>query len=509
MNGARLRVILLKPSKYGVDGFVERFRRGFVPNSTLTHLASLTPAQIDGAFCEKTTIDEYVQTDLEYLHLLQGVPGSRTLFALVGVQSHQFQRALDLTAYAKERGVECCVIGGPHAITCDTSELQGRGVSFAMSEAETVWPSILRDALSGELLPVYGADAPWQETLDPPVVVPPAKRDLRRYVVPILGLYPARGCPFNCNFCSVIQIAGRRIRSQPVATTLASLRAAKAAGVRFVLFTSDNFNKYPEAVELLQAMIEENIRIPLFVQCDAQVGRQPEFIELLARAGCFQMFVGVESFSRETLKHARKLHNRPEQYSEIIALCRAAGITTHFSNIIGFPEDTDESVREHLETLRSLSPEMASFYLLTPIPGTEQYTDFLNRGLITEENLDRFDGTQVTWEHPNLSAADLRRLLAHCYREFNRPAKVVSKLLHQTRHRWDYRTPGSLFATAAYSILSRLAARRGDHPMAGGVSRALIDRAADYREIRHRVFGIERAALPRSILAADSLSKIG
>ena len=63
------------------------------------------------------------------------------------------------------------------------------------------------------------------------MVVPPDRNDLRRYAIPMLGLYPARGCPFRCNFCSVIKIAGRRIRKQPVETTLASLRAARAAGV--------------------------------------------------------------------------------------------------------------------------------------------------------------------------------------------------------------------------------------------------------------------------------------
>ena len=107
-----------------------------------------------------------------------------------------------------------------------------RGVSFALSEAETIWPSILRDAMNGELRPVYGEGQRWQEHLDAPVLQPPSRADLRRYIVPMLGIYPARGCPFTCNFCSVIKIAGRAIRSQDLEVTLASLRAAKAAQAR-------------------------------------------------------------------------------------------------------------------------------------------------------------------------------------------------------------------------------------------------------------------------------------
>ena len=99
-------------------------------------------------------------------------------------------------------------------------------------------------------------------------------------------------------------------------------------------------------------------------------------------------------------------------------MCREAGIATTFANILGFPQDTRDSVLEHLAALREISPEMASFYILTPIPGTDQYDDFRRQGLITEPNLDRFDASTLTWRHPNLSGSDLQELVFHCYREF-------------------------------------------------------------------------------------------
>ena len=82
-----LRVIILKPGKYDADGYAQRFRRGFMPNSTLSYLASLTPAELEGAHCEVSTIDEYVHADLDYLDLLQRDPNRRTLLAFAGVQS--------------------------------------------------------------------------------------------------------------------------------------------------------------------------------------------------------------------------------------------------------------------------------------------------------------------------------------------------------------------------------------------------------------------------------------
>jgi len=499
-----LRVVVLKPSKYLPDGVVERFRWGFMPNSTVPYMRSMTPESIGGLATEVHSVDEYVHTDLDYLSLLNNSPGHRTLLALVGVQSHQFHRALDLAALARRNGC-MVVIGGPHAMTCDTSMLHGSGVSFALSEAELIWSDILHDAAAGELQAVYGGERRWQQELQSPVIVPPGRKDLSRYVFPMLGLYPARGCPFICNFCSVTKIAGRKIRSQSIETTLASLRAAKAAGVRTIMFTSDNFNKYPDAEGLLTAMVDEDLGLEFFVQCDTQIARQEHLVALLAKAGCFQMFVGAESFNRQTLLAAKKGQNRPETYREIVRLCREYGIGSHFSNIIGFPTDSQREVDEHLAELRAMGPACASFYILCPIPGTEQYDDFLAQGLITERNLDRFDTTCLTWQHPNLSAADLTRLLFTCYRKFFSWTHMLGNL-GQAATRRTRRLRKSTGAVAM-TLFNRFSAWRQMHPMSGGVMRVARDRAADFLQLRRETFGFELAPLPQSLQlhAAETL----
>ena len=128
-----------------------------MPNSTVPYMRSMTPAVLDDTLVEVHTIDEYVHTDLRYMSLLKRPQGGHTLLALVGVQCHQFHRALDLAAFARTRGC-MAVIGGPHVMTRDTSMLHGRGVSFAQSEAELVWSEILNDATGGQLQSVYGRD---------------------------------------------------------------------------------------------------------------------------------------------------------------------------------------------------------------------------------------------------------------------------------------------------------------------------------------------------------------
>src|SRR5271166_2451496 len=99
-----LRVVILKPSKYTADGYVERFRWGFMPNSTVPYMRSMTPPCVGVTPIDVHPIDEYVHSDLRYLSLLRRPRGRRTLVALVGVQSHQLHRALDLAAYARRHG---------------------------------------------------------------------------------------------------------------------------------------------------------------------------------------------------------------------------------------------------------------------------------------------------------------------------------------------------------------------------------------------------------------------
>ncbi len=488
----KLVLILLKPSKYKVDGFVERFESGFMPNATLSHIASMTPDSIGEYRITIRYIDEYIRAETSYLKFLYPAEGVITLLAIVGVQSHQFHRAIDLASYAKINGVEHVIIGGPHPMTCDTTILHNRGVSFALSEAELIWNSVLNDAIQGELRPVYGIEQRWALSIPDIEFRTPPPDEVKRHWVPMVGLYPVRGCPFACNFCSVIKIAGRNVRHPSIDSIIASLKVVKKAGIDLVVFTSDNFNKFPSAPELLSAMIDEKIGVKFFFQSDTQIVNQPELVDLIGRAGGIEMFLGVESFNKTTLKEVQKRHNKPETYGEIIKLCRDAGIRAHFSNIIGFQHQNRDGVRDHLETLIRLGPELASFYILTPIPGTDQYDDFRKRGIIFEKNLDRFDTITPTFHHEHLEPLELQDLLFKAYADFYKDA------MQQHKHRID-RT------TRNFMAFCRWSASNGIHPMSGGSGKVSLDSISQYSEMRRKIFGVSGLlALPDNL----SLSRV-
>jgi radical SAM superfamily enzyme YgiQ (UPF0313 family) len=236
--------------------------------------------------------------------------------------------------------------------------------------------------------------------------------------------------------------------------------------------------------------------MPFFVQCDTQIAKQEELVNLLGRAGCFEMFVGVESFHRPTLLAAHKTQNHPSAYGEIVRLCRKYKIAVQFSNMIGFPNDTRASIDEHLDVLSGIGPDGASFYILTPIPGTQQYDEFLEAGLITEQNLDRYDATTPTWRHPNLESAELQQLLLRCYRKFYSARHIFTTALQGLSPK-GFRE--GFIAHFGHPLFNRVAAEMKTHPMSGGVGRVRLDSVADYRELRQKQFGFELVPLPKSL----------
>jgi hypothetical protein len=192
-------------------------------------------------------------------------------------------------------------------------------------------------------------------------------------------------------------------------------------------------------------------------------------------------------------------------YRDIVRLCGENGISSHFSNIIGFPQDTERDVDGHLEMLRQLGPTFASFYILCPIPGTEHYDEFVAQGLVTEDNLNRFDTTCLTWRHAHFSREQLAGLLFRCYRKFFSTGNAVRNLMHLSWLRTGVRAESA--GITAMSLFNRYCPWRRTHPMSGGVMPVRRDRVDDYLSLRKDAFGFELVPLPRSLQlsAADSL----
>ena len=435
----RLVLYLIKPSKYDEDGYVIRYWRGVLPSNTLLCLAGLTEeVRASGILGPQLRwrvelVDETVQrVDVAAIVRRGRLRKTKVVVCLVGVQSNQFARATDLALRFRAAGLDV-LIGGFHVsgslamvpeAAPEIQALLDAGVTVVAGEIEGRWAGILDDAIHGRLKPLYNflLEPPALQAAPLPRI---SRRYLHRFVAPNFAtLDCGRGCPFNCSFCTVINVQGRTMRFRGVPQLLAWIRDNyRRRHVSAYFFTDDNFCRNRHWEEILDGLIrlreEERIHIGFMIQADTQSYKLPRFVAKAKAAGCSQVFIGLESLNPQNLEAAGKRQNRVDQFRELFDAYRREGINTHVAYIIGFPFDTVESVRQDIQRLADeLGPEQASFFMLTPLPGSHDHLELLRHGIAMDADLNRYDSFHATTGHPRMSREEWARAYEDAWRQF-------------------------------------------------------------------------------------------
>ena len=418
----RLIVYLIKPSRYDDDGYVVRHWKGVLPSNTLACLNGLTDdVNRRGALGEHLSIetrlcDETIeQVPLRRIARLSQRKGTRLVACLAGVQSNQFARAADLARDLNARGVKV-MIGGFHVSgmramfpegSPDLQELENLGITLVAGEVEGRWEDLLSDVVNDRLRTSYsylGAPPP----LDAQPVPLADPKYVKRFAVPNMGcLDTSRGCPFNCSFCTIINVQGRKMRCRSAAPLRDVLQRNLEQGITSYFFTDDNFSRnrnWREILDLLIEMRKEGHPINFMMQVDVKAYGIEGFVEKASQAGCSQVFVGMESINQENLKAAGKSQNDAADYAHMVETWHQHGVVVHVGYIIGFPFDTVDSVKQDVETLANdVKVDQASFFILTPLPGSRDHKDLVERGIDMDSDLNQFDSFHVVTDHPRMS----------------------------------------------------------------------------------------------------------
>jgi radical SAM superfamily enzyme YgiQ (UPF0313 family) len=434
----KLRIVLIKPSKYDDDGYVIRHFRGVLPSNTLACLSSLTMDVAErgrlggGVEVQVKLYDDTVEKiPVRKIIRSNRLPECRTVVALAGVQSNQFPRAADLARKFRDGGLQV-LLGGFHvsgtlALSATTpheiQELIDLGVSIVKGEVEETWEDILKDALQDKLKPVYDFldNKPALDNQPVPVI----HRDyLKKFIVSNFGTIDcSRGCPFNCSFCSIINVQGKEMRVRSPRSLAHTIRENyHRHHIYFYFFTDDNFARNTNWREIFNLLIKlrgENIPIQFMIQVDTQSHKIPDFVDLAARAGCTQVFIGMESINPQNLKAVGKTQNQVQNYKDLILTWRQARIATHAAYIFGFPYDTPESIQEDVRRLQyDLGVEQASFFMLTPIPGSRDHVRMIRDGVYMDPDLNKYDSFHETTRHPNFAPGELAASYRRAWKEF-------------------------------------------------------------------------------------------
>jgi len=420
----RFCLVLIKPSHYDDDGYVIQWLRSAIPSNSLAVLYGLAlecaehKVLGDDIELEILAFDE-TNTRIRPSKIASLVKGADAgMVMLVGVQSNQFPRALDIAAALRRRGITVA-IGGFHVsgtiamlskLDPDVRRAQELGVSLFAGEAEGRLEEVLRDAARNQLKPLYNFmnDLPSLEGAAMPLL--PAERILRTAGANT-SLDAGRGCPYQCSFCTIINVQGRRSRYRSANDCERIVRANLAQGIHRFFITDDNFarNKNWEAIldRMIQLREGEGLQFNFIIQVDTLCHRVTNFIEKCARAGVKRVFIGLENINPESLLGAKKQQNKITEYRKMLLAWKQAKVLTYCGYILGFPNDTPESILHDIRVIQKELPvDLLEFFYLTPLPGSEDHRNLHNAGTWMDPDVNKYDLNHAVVGHQRMSKAE-------------------------------------------------------------------------------------------------------
>ena len=443
----RFQLLLVKPSHYDDDGYVIRWWRAMIPSNSLAAIygiaADCAERQVLGpdVGIDIEAIDESnTRVDVPALIARLRRNGNFGLLALVGVQSNQYPRALDIAREFRRAGV-AVAIGGFHVSGC-LAMLDGRaveldacrelGISIFAGEAEGRLEALLQDAAAGRLAPVYNFmnDLPGMEGTVVPFLP-------KRYVTRTLGLSTSfdagRGCPYQCSFCTIINVQGRKSRYRSADDVEHLVQRNWAQGIHRFFITDDNFarNKEWEAIfdRLIELKERDGIPLGLMIQVDTLCHKITNFVEKAKRAGVTRVFIGLENINPENLAAAKKRQNKITEYRAMLLAWKAQGIITLAGYILGFPADTPQTIRRDIEIIkRELPLDGLEFFCLTPLPGSEDHKVLWTKGVAMDADLNRYDVEHVCTAHPKMSKAEWEAIYLEAWSLYYTPEHMKTLL---------------------------------------------------------------------------------
>jgi radical SAM superfamily enzyme YgiQ (UPF0313 family) len=246
----------------------------------------------------------------------------------------------------------------------------------------------------------------------------------RKMIIPI---QTSRGCPFDCTFCSVTGMFGKRYRFRSTESVIRELEQYDHRKHK-IFFYDDNFtaNK-TRAKELLRAMIERGFKFKWSTQVRSDVAKDPELLDLMYKAGCNILYIGFESVDPVALA-AMKKSQTADDIRNAIKVIHKHGIFIHGMFVFGFDTDTKATMRSTIRFAIKEGIDSAQFMILTPLPGSDFYADIKDSGRIFSNDWNSFDAHHVCFKPKNITVHQLQFMQIEAHTRFYSPWNVIKKL---------------------------------------------------------------------------------
>jgi radical SAM superfamily enzyme YgiQ (UPF0313 family) len=392
-----MKLLLISPSHKSR----KKLRAIKIPQLSLHILASLTPHDVD-----ITVVDEEIR-EIDF----------SLDFDLVGIScmTATANRSYQLSDIFRQRGSKV-VLGGIHPTILPQEAIE-HADAVVIGEAEGCWADVINDFRKRNLQKFYHVPEPDLSKLPFP------RRDFRidKALFNCVGLLTTRGCPYACEFCSVTDFYGRKIRHRPVSMVVEDIRRS---GSKTFLILDDNVAGHPGySKELFEALIP--LGIEWVGQSSVSLAKDKEMLKLCRLSGCAALFFGLESVSPSSLMGMKKSLKSIEETEEAIKIIQDNSIAFHPSIILGFDTDTKAIFDDTLEFLaRTKLPTMA-LHVLTPYPGTRIYRRFKDQGRIISRDWSQYDHHTVVFQPKNMTPRELAEGHRYVQSEFYSFSSII------------------------------------------------------------------------------------
>ncbi len=163
------------------------------------------------------------------------------------------------------------------------------------------------------------------------------------------------------------------------------------------------------------------------IQVDTLCHKIPNFVEKCAKAGVRRVFIGMESVNPDTLIAAKKRQNKITEYRKLLLAWKSVGAVTYAGYILGFPNDTPESIRRDISIVqRELPIDMMEFFCLTPLPGSEDHQILHRQGVAMDSDMNKYDTEHVVTAHPKMTKAEWEAIYREAWEAYYTPKHLES-----------------------------------------------------------------------------------